>query len=84
MLESGILLFVWNSFALFLSFCLGYYRNSALVIAALVEVHNTVNESIESIVFADTYVLSGIVLGAALANDDVAGYALLATPDLHT
>ena len=80
-----ILLFVWNKFYfVMLSFCLRYYRNSALVSAALVEIHNAVNESVESIVFADTYILTRVVLCAALANDDVACDNLLAAPNLNT
>ena len=67
-----------------LCFCFRYYRNCALVITAFVEVYHTVNESIQGVVLADTHVLTRVVLGAALANDDVAGDTLLATPDLNT
>ena len=79
------MLFVWNKMCLFLlCFCFRYYRNCALVITAFVEVYHTVNESIQGVVLADTHVLTWVVLCAALANDDVAGDTLLATPDLNT
>lgn len=79
------MLFVWNKMCLFLlCFCFRYYRNCALVITAFVEVYHTVNESIQGVVLADTHVLTRVVLGAALANDDVAGDTLLTTPDLNT
>ncbi len=47
------------------------------------EIDGTVNQSIERIVLANGNAIARVVLGATLANDDVAGYTLLATPDLH-
>ena len=67
-----------------LSFCLRYYRNSALVLATLVEIHNAVNESVQGVVLADTHILTRVVLCATLANDDVGGDNLLSTPNLNT
>lgn len=66
-----------------LSFCLRYYRNSALVLATLVEIHNAVNESVQGVVLADTHILTRVVLCATLANDDVAGDDCLAAVLLH-
>ena len=85
--ELGFLLFVWNKF-LFdncfrLSFCFGNNVHRALVVTTFVEFHCTVNESIERIVFTDGNILTGIVLCATLANDDVACQTLLTTPDFH-
>jgi hypothetical protein len=48
-----------------------------------VEVYHTVYESIKCVVLTDTYVVAGIVLSAALANNNVAGYTLLTTPNLN-
>jgi len=86
--EMGLLLFVWNKlfvccYLLFLGFCFRYYRNDALVALALVEVHCAVDESIQSVILTNSNAVTRIVLRAALANDDVAGLHLLATPDFH-
>jgi len=64
--------------------CLGlwYYRHRALVVVASVEVHNAVNKRVEGVILAYAYVLARVVPCAALAHNDVAGYALLAAPDL--
>ena len=51
---------------------------------SLVEVHHTVYKCVESVVFANTYILTWVVLCATLANDDVAGNYTLATPNLNT
>ena len=68
---------------LILCFGLRYHRHNALVAGSLVEVHNTVGQCIEGVILADTYILAGVVLGATLANDDVAGDNFLATPNLN-
>ena len=47
------------------------------------EVHCAINEGIERIVFTDSNVIARVVLSTTLANDDVAGYTLLTTPDFH-
>ena len=59
-------------------------RNNAAVALTALEHHHTVGEGEERVVAAHTYVFAGIVNRAALANDDVAGSASLATPDLNT
>ena len=48
------------------------------------ELYHTVYKCKQGVILANTYILSGIVLGATLANDDVAGNTLLATPDLNS
>ena len=85
-MKSGIYccLFGISFVCIMLSFCLRYYRNSALVLATLVEIHNAVNESVQGVVLADTHILTRVVLCATLANDDVAGDNLLSTPNLNT
>ena len=50
---------------------------------AAVEIHRAVNQSKERVVLTNSYAITGIVMGAALANNNVAGLHLLATPDLH-
>ena len=52
--------------------------------STLVEVHYTVNKCVESVVLANTYVLTRIVLRTTLANNHVAGSNTLTTPDLNT
>lgn len=47
------------------------------------EGNDAVNECVKRVVLTHTYVLSGIVNRTALANDDVAGYAGLAAPNLN-
>ena len=59
-------------------------RNDATVALATLEHNHTVGEGEERVVAAHTYVFAGIVNCTALANDDVAGDASLATPDLNT
>ena len=49
------------------------------ILASAFELHCAVAEGVEGVVFTHTYVLAGVVDGAALANDDVAGDALLTT-----
>lgn len=70
-------------FLLNLSLCFRYYRHSALVLATLAEVNDAVNQCIECVILTNTYVQARVVLCTALANDDVACDALLATPDFN-
>lgn len=72
------------SVAVTLGFSLGLYGNDAAVAVATVESYRTVYESVERVVAAHAYVLTGIVHRAALAYDDVTGHACLATPNLNT
>lgn len=76
-------MFVWNS--LFLIDALGFRDNGhhALVASALVEIHHAIYQCVEGVVLAYAYIGSGVVLCAALANDDVACDHFLATPNLH-
>lgn len=67
-----------------LRFSLGRYGNDAAVAVATLESNNAVNECEERVILAHAYVLAGIVNRAALANDNVAGCAGLATPNLNT
>lgn len=68
---------------LFLSFSLGKYRYDAPVLASLTEINDSVSESIKSVILTNTYILTGVMLGAALANNNVAGDNLLTTPNLN-
>ena len=67
-----------------LSLSLGSHGHDAAVAVAAVESNRSVNEGEERVVLAHADVLAGIVHGTALANDDVAGDALLAAPNLNT
>ena len=60
------------------------HRYRALVAGTLVEVNHTVGQGIQSIVLALCHILAWEVLVATLANNDVAGNNLLATPNLNT
>lgn len=68
-----------------LGFCLCCrdYRHNALVLAALVEVYNSINECIKSVILTDTYILARVVASTALANDNVACNTCLTTPNLN-
>ena len=44
----------------------------ALVSAATAELHHAIREGVKGVVLADADVIAGVVLGAALANEDVA------------
>ena len=58
------------------------YRYKRLVVCLFAVYHQTVHQSEQSMVFSDAHVLSGVVLGAALAHDDVAGSGRLAAVNL--
>ncbi len=47
------------------------------------ENHDTVDKGEEGVVFTHTYVEARMMLSAALALDDVAGFALRSTEDFH-
>ena len=55
----------------------------AAVLATFVELHNTVNEGIKRVVTTDANILAGVVGGATLTNDNVAGDAFLTTKNLN-
>lgn len=85
-------MFVWNSFLFFLCLCrlrffsvsLGReHGNGALVALALVEVNHAIGQCVERVILSLRYILSRVMPVATLANDDVAGDNLLATPNLY-
>src|SRR5690606_37333447 len=63
---------------------LGDHAHDAAVVAGLAEGHHAIAEREQGVVGPDAHVLAGVVLGAALANDDVAGDGLLPAEELHT
>lgn len=67
-----------------LSFSFWQNGNDALVVACLTEFHDAVNQGIQCVVLANTYVFAWIVLCATLAYDDVACDAFLTAPDFNT
>ena len=46
-------------------------RDKALVVLAPAELYDAIGEGVQSVVLADSDVQSGVVLGAALANENV-------------
>jgi hypothetical protein len=66
-----------------LSFCRNY-RNERTVVRAFVELHNTIAQGENRMIFSKTYVLTGMMFGAALANDDITGNHLLTAKDFYT
>ena len=67
-----------------LGFSLGLNAYDAAVACATLEDNSAVCERVEGVIGTHTHVLAGVVSGAALANDDVTGYASLSAPDLNT
>ena len=61
----------------------GLYVDELAALFACSEHYYAVDESEESVVLAHTYIKTGMVLCAALTLDDVAGFAVGATEDLH-
>ena len=61
----------------------GQDADEGAVLAAFVELHHAVDEGVEGVIFAHTHVLAGVVDGATLADNDVAGHALLTTENLN-
>ena len=61
--------------------CLAYrgYVDEFATVAAFGEHNDAVDEGIDCVVFAETYVKAGVVLSATLALDYVACLAVLAT-----
>ena len=53
------------------------------VFAAFVEFDDAVDEGVEGVILAHADVLAGVVDGAALADDDVAGDAFLTAKNLN-
>ena len=60
----------------------GYHTHSTTVETTFPELYGTIHESIESVVLAHSNVCAGIVTCTALANDDVACYALFTSENL--
>ena len=63
---------------------LRYDVDNTLVATSFVEFYSTVNQSIESIIFADTHILAWVVLCTTLTYDNVSCDTLLTAPDLNT
>lgn len=67
--------------------CLSSYRLNryrATILATALEHHYTICECVECVVLADTNILAGVVLRAALANEDVACLNCFTTKVLQT
>ena len=70
----------WHNF---IGLHLWQYADKTLVATAFVELHCAVDERIQRVILANTDILAGVVLGAALAHDDVSGDTFLSAPDLN-
>ena len=77
-MAEGLMLF--SRWELFLG---GEDADEGAVLAAFVELHHAIDEGVESVVLAHADVLAGVVDGAALADDDVAGDAFLTAKNLN-
>ena len=62
----------------------GHHAHVAAVAALLLELHDAIGGGEQRVVHTDAHVLAGVVLGAALAHDDVACDGLLTAVQLHT
>ena len=61
----------------------GDNRNNASVALSALEAYSSVSKCEEGVIAADAHVLAGIVHCAALAYNDVAGFAYLAAEDFN-
>lgn len=66
-----------------LSFCEGLNVDELSASFALCEHYCAINESIQSMVFTDAYIEAGMMYGATLALEDVAGFSMLTTENLN-
>lgn len=62
---------------------MGLYVDVLAALLASGEHYNAVDKSENSVVLAHAYIKAGVVLGATLTLDDVAGFAIAATKDFH-
>ena len=60
------------------------YVDELATVFAYSEEYGAVNERVDCVVFAHTDVEAGMMHGAALTFDDVAGFANLAAKEFHT
>lgn len=67
-----------------LKLSLGQNAHRGAIATTSLESHNAIGEGIQRIVLTHSYILTGIVTCTTLANDDVAGNALLTTKNLNT
>ena len=72
---------MWRSQCLSLS---GSNVDKLTSFLAFSEHYYAIDESVDGVVLAHTYVKTGMVLSTALTLDDVAGFAALTTENLHS
>ena len=61
----------------------GNHGDVGTILAAFVELHHAVDESIQRVISAHANILAGVVGGTALTDNDIAGDALLTTKDFN-
>ena len=66
-----------------LSFSQGQYGYNTTVASTALEVYNTINECEEGVILTHANILARVVNSTALTNNDVAGHAYLAAPNLN-
>ncbi len=67
-----------------LSLCYGLNVDKLSASLAFGEHYCTIDQSIQGMILADTYVEAGMMYGATLALEDVAGFSMLTTKNLNT
>ena len=63
--------------------CCGNNGDKTTILTAFVELDHAVDKSEQRMILTHSNILTGIVNGAALTDDNVTGDALLATEDFH-
>lgn len=63
--------------------CCGDNGDKTTILTAFVELDHTVDKSEQRMILTHSNILTGIVNGAALTDNNVTGDALLATEDFH-
>lgn len=74
---------VFGIVLILLRFRLWYYRNEAFGVAALVEINDSVHQSVKSVILANADIFARVVPCSALTNNDVSSHYLLAAPNFH-
>jgi hypothetical protein len=63
--------------------CIGHDGDVGTILATFFELNGSVDKSVEGMVLAHTNVLTGVVDGATLTDDDVTGDTMLTAEDFN-
>ena len=61
----------------------GLYRHVRAVVVPLFEYYFSIHQGEEGMVFTQTYVFTGVMLGATLTHDNVTGFCGLSTIEFY-